>query len=67
MLNKNRLQHVTEFAVGLLLGLGLMLWGMTDGQPKALVFVLAILFGMLGFELMGSFVHAPRKVKLNAA
>ena len=49
MLNKNRLKHVTEFAVGLLFGLGLMLWGMTDGQPKALVFVLAILFGMLGF------------------
>ena len=154
MLNKKYLHHVTEFAVGLLFGLGLMLSGMTDpgkvigfldlfgsgdpslarvmggaimvgifaftiakkrtttflggvlrfptnadidkklvigslmfgagwglagfcpgpalvsmadGQPKALVFVLAMLVGMLGFELMDRFVHAPRKAKLNAA
>ncbi len=154
MLNKKYLHHVTEFAVGLLFGLGLILSGMTDpgkvidfldlfgswdpslalvmggailvgifaftmakkrtttflggvlrfptnmdidkklvigslmfgtgwglagfcpgpalvsmasGQPKALVFVLAMLVGMLGFELMNRFVHAPRKAKLNAA
>ena len=30
MLNKKYLHHVTEFAVGLLFGLGLMLSGMTD-------------------------------------
>ena len=30
MLNKKHLHHVTEFAVGLLFGLGLMLSGMTD-------------------------------------
>ena len=40
---------------------------MADGQPKALVFVLAMLVGMLGFELMDRFVHAPRKAKFNAA
>jgi uncharacterized membrane protein YedE/YeeE len=36
---------------------------MADGQPKALVFVLAMLVGMLGFELMDRFIHAPRKTK----
>lgn len=36
---------------------------MADGQPKGLVFVLAMLVGMLGFELMDRFVHAPRKTK----
>ena len=36
---------------------------MADGQPKALVFVLAMLVGMLGFELMDRLVHAPRKAK----
>ena len=36
---------------------------MADGQPKALVFVLAMLVGMLGFELMDRFVHAPRQAK----
>ncbi len=36
---------------------------MADGQPKALVFVLAMLVGMLGFELMDRFVHAPRETK----
>ena len=45
---------------------GPALVSMADGQPKALVFVLAMLVGMLGFELMDRFVHAPRKAKLNA-
>ena len=44
---------------------GPALVSMADGQPKALVFVLAMLVGMLGFELMDRFVHAPRKAKLN--
>jgi hypothetical protein len=39
---------------------------MADGQPKALVFVVAMVVGMLGFELMDRFVHAPRKQKLQA-
>jgi hypothetical protein len=38
---------------------------MADGQPKALVFVLAMVVGMFGFELMDRFVHAPRKAKYN--
>ena len=46
---------------------GPALVSMADGQPKALVFVLAMLVGMLGFELMDRFVHAPRKAKANAA
>ena len=46
---------------------GPALVSMADGQPKALVFVLAMLVVMLGFELMDRFVHAPRKAKLNAA
>jgi uncharacterized membrane protein YedE/YeeE len=46
---------------------GPALVSMADGQPKALVFVLAMLVGMLGFELMNRFVHAPRKEKFNAA
>ena len=45
---------------------GPALVSMADGQPKALVFVLAMLVGMLGFELMDRFVHAPSKAKLNA-
>ena len=32
-----------------------------DGQFKALVFVAAMVIGMVGFELMDRFVHAPRK------
>ena len=44
---------------------GPALVSMADGQPKALVFVLAMLVGMLGFELMDRFIHAPRKAKLN--
>ena len=42
---------------------GPALVSMADGQPKALVFVLAMLVGMLGFELMDRFVHAPRQAK----
>jgi hypothetical protein len=45
---------------------GPALVSMADGQPKALVFVLAMLVGMLGFELMDRFVHAPRKARFNA-
>jgi uncharacterized membrane protein YedE/YeeE len=45
---------------------GPALVSMADGQPKALVFVLAMLVGMLGFELMDRFVHAPSKSKINA-
>lgn len=39
---------------------------MADGQPKALLFVVAMLVGMWGFELMERFVHAPRHAKLKA-
>jgi hypothetical protein len=46
---------------------GPALVSMADGQPKALVFVVAMLIGMTGFELMDRFVHAPRKAKFNAA
>ena len=42
---------------------GPALVSMADGQPKALVFVLAMLAGMLGFELMDRLVHAPRKAQ----
>jgi uncharacterized membrane protein YedE/YeeE len=45
---------------------GPALVSMADGQPKALVFVLAMLVGMLGFELMDRFVHAPRQAKFKA-
>ena len=45
---------------------GPALVSMADGQPKALVFVVAMLVGMLGFELMDRFVPAPRKAKFNA-
>ena len=38
---------------------------MASGQPKALVFVVAMLVGMVGFELMDRFIHAPRKAKLH--
>ena len=46
---------------------GPALVSMADGQPKAMLFVTAMLIGMLGFELMDRFVHAPRKAKLNTA
>ena len=39
---------------------------MADGQPKALLFLVAMLVGMWGFELMERFVHAPRQAKLKA-
>jgi uncharacterized membrane protein YedE/YeeE len=42
---------------------GPALVSMADGQPKALVFVMAMLAGMLGFELMDRLVHAPRKAQ----
>jgi uncharacterized protein len=38
---------------------------MASGQPKALVFVVAMLVGMIGFELIDRFIHAPRKAKLH--
>jgi uncharacterized membrane protein YedE/YeeE len=40
---------------------GPALVSMADGQPKALIFVAAMLVGMLGFELMDRFVHAPKR------
>ncbi len=46
---------------------GPALVSMADGQPKAVIFVVAMLVGMIGFELMDRFVHAPRKAKLDAA
>ena len=45
---------------------GPALVSMADGQSKAVLFVAAMLVGMLGFELMDRLVHAPRKAKLNA-
>ena len=93
MIHNNTFHRISEFLVGLLFGLGLMLSGMTDpgkvigfldlfggwagfcpgpalvsmadGQPKAMMFVVAMLVGMLGFELMDRFIHAPRKAKFN--
>ena len=44
---------------------GPALVSMADGQPKAMMFVVAMLVGMLGFELMDRFIHAPRKAKFN--
>ncbi|NCW20032.1 MAG: hypothetical protein EBW39_12695, partial [Betaproteobacteria bacterium] len=44
---------------------GPALVSMADGQPKALIFVAAMLAGMLGFELMERFVHAPRRARFN--
>jgi uncharacterized membrane protein YedE/YeeE len=46
---------------------GPALVSMADGQPKALIFVVAMLVGMIGFELMDRFVHAPRKAKVGHA
>lgn len=46
---------------------GPALVSMADGQSKATLFVAAMLVGMLGFELMDRFVHAPRKAELDAA
>lgn len=44
---------------------GPALVSMASGQPKALVFVVAMLIGMVGFELMDRFIHAPRKAAFN--
>jgi len=44
---------------------GPALVSMASGQPKALLFVVAMLIGMVGFELMDRFIHAPRKAALN--
>ena len=46
---------------------GPALVSMADGQPKALLFVLAMLVGMVGFELMDRFVHSPRKAQVKVA
>ena len=43
---------------------GPALVSMADGQSKAMLFVAAMLVGMLGFELMDRLVHAPRKAKM---
>jgi uncharacterized membrane protein YedE/YeeE len=43
---------------------GPALVSMADGQAKAMLFVGAMLVGMLGFELMDRLVHAPRKAKM---
>lgn len=42
---------------------GPALVSMADGQAKAVLFVAAMLVGMLGFELMDRLVHAPRKTE----
>ena len=44
---------------------GPALVSMAAGQPKALLFVLAMLVGMVGYELLDRFIHAPRKAKLS--
>ena len=44
---------------------GPALVSMASGQPKALVFVIAMVIGMVGFELLDRCVHSPRKAKLN--
>ncbi len=46
---------------------GPALVSMADGQPKALLFVVTMLVGMVAFELMDRFVHSPRKVQVNVA
>jgi uncharacterized protein len=46
---------------------GPALVSMADGQPKALYFVLAMLVGMVCFELMDRFFHEPRKAKFNGS
>ena len=42
---------------------GPALVSMADGQPKALVFVLAMLAGMAVFELADRLIHAPRALR----
>lgn len=46
---------------------GPALVSMADGQPKALIFVCAMVLGMVGFALMDRFVHAPRTDSLDPA
>jgi hypothetical protein len=43
---------------------GPALVSMADGQAKAMLFVAAMLVGMVGFELMDRLVHAPRKSEM---
>jgi len=43
---------------------GPALVSMADGQSKAMLFVAAMLVGMVGFELMDRLVHAPRKSEM---
>lgn len=43
---------------------GPALVSMADGQSKAMLFVAAMLVGMLVFELMDRLVHAPRKSEM---
>lgn len=43
---------------------GPALVSMASGQPKAVMFVIAMIIGMIGFEIMDRFIHAPRKLKL---
>jgi len=43
---------------------GPALVSMASGQPKGLIFVVAMLAGMVGFELMNRFIHTPRKPAL---
>lgn len=45
---------------------GPALVSMAAGQYKAQTFVLAMLIGMLAFELMDRFIHAPRKAQADA-
>ena len=40
---------------------GPALVSMAAGQPKALVFVVTMLLGMVGYELLDRFIHAPEK------
>jgi hypothetical protein len=45
---------------------GPALVSMASGQPKGLIFVIAMMAGMVGFELMNRFIHNPRKSALSA-
>ena len=46
---------------------GPALVSMASGQPKALIFVLTMMAGMVGYELLDRFIHAPRKAKATTA
>ena len=43
---------------------GPALVSMASGQPKGLIFVIAMMAGMIGFELMNRYIHTPRKPAL---